>query len=108
MSNKKTIGSNPLMAYLSQEAAQPKAPTTTTKAKATKTEDTSTKQRVTIHLSTDLINKVKDAVYWEPGLTLTAFAEDALFKALEKLEKKRGEKYPERSEHNLRGGRPLG
>lgn len=110
MSNKKTIGSNPLMAYLSSTAEQTKdtqkksAPQSSTKA----TVDASPKQRVTIHLSTDLINKVKDAVYWEPGLTLTAFAEDALQRALEKLEKKRGEKYPERSEHNLKGGRPLG
>lgn len=70
--------------------------------------DVSPKQRVTIHLSTDLINRVKDAVYWEPGLTLTAFAEEALLRALLQLEKKRGEKYPERSEHNLKGGRPLG
>ncbi len=103
--SKKTIGSNPLMAYLSSslEAAEK-----TKQPKAKKIEEsTSPKQRVTIHLSTDLINKVKDAVYWEPGLTLTAFAEDALLKALEKLEKKRGEKYPEREDHNLKGGRPL-
>ncbi|MGE0009830.1 MAG: hypothetical protein AB7F19_04750 [Candidatus Babeliales bacterium] len=106
MSNKKTIGSNPLMAYLSQEI-EPKKNSTAQKTK-NDTSDVSPKQRVTIHLSTDLINKVKDAVYWEPGLTLTAFAEDALQKALEKLEKKRGEKYPERTDHNLKGGRPLG
>lgn len=110
MSNKKTIGSNPLMAYLSSTTESTKD--IQKKAIAEKTNkatlDTSAKQRVTIHLSTDLINKVKDAVYWEPGLTLTAFAEDALQRALEKLEKKRGEKYPERSEHNLKGGRPLG
>ena len=110
MTTKKTIGSNPLMAYLSQDqSSYAKAPADRAKKKESKSpEDNSPKQRVTIHLSTDLINKVKDAVYWEPGLTLTAFAEDALCKALEKLEKKRGEKYPERSEHNLKGGRPLG
>lgn len=110
MSNKKTMGSNPLLAYLSSTAEQTSEKTHTKTKNVTKKEaiDTSPKQRVTIHLSTDLINRVKDAVYWEPGLTLTAFAEEALARALEKLEKKRGEKYPERSEHNLKGGRPLG
>ncbi len=106
MSNKKTMGSNPLLAYLSSST---EASTEKPKSKPAKAAlDVSSKQRVTIHLSTDLINRVKDAVYWEPGLTLTAFAEEALARALLQLEKKRGEKYPERSEHNLKGGRPLG
>lgn len=108
MSNKKTMGSNPLLAYLSSTTEQTSEKNNTkTKNVKKETLDTSPKQRVTIHLSTDLINRVKDAVYWEPGLTLTAFAEEALQRALEKLEKKRGEKYPERTDHNLKGGRPL-
>lgn len=102
MKKNKTIGNNPLSAYIGsaktiqenpQEVARQKEPSRT--------------QRVTIHVDIDLINAVKDAVYWEPGLTLTAFAHEALSKALEKLEKKRGKKYPQRKEHNLRGGRPV-
>ena len=102
MAKKKTIGSNPLMAYLSKPSLRQGF------GGQARSQNTAPKQRVTIHLSTDLINKVKDAVYWEPGLTLTSFSEEALSKALDKLEKKRGEKYPARKEHNLRGGRPLG
>lgn len=107
MAKKKTIGSNPLMAYLSKEQQRQKAQPNLS-AKAPKQQEAPSKQRVTIHLSTDLINRVKDAVYWEPGLTLTSFAQQALSKALDKLEKKRGQKYPARKDHNLRGGRPLG
>lgn len=103
MAKKKTIGNNPLSAYIG---------TTRTKQaehleKKQEHEPTRT-QRVTIHVDVDLINAVKDAVYWEPGITLTAFAHEAFSKALEKMEKKRGKKYPKRKEHNLRGGRPVG
>lgn len=69
--------------------------------------DRGAKQRITIHLSTDLINRVKNAVFWEPGLTLAALAEYALQQAIEKLEQERGAPYPQRREQNLRGGRPL-
>lgn len=106
MTKKKTIGSNPLMAYLSKADKQKQQKQNVKKTKAPA--ESGPKQRVTIHLSTDLINRVKDAVYWEPGLTLTSFAEQALGKALDKMERKRGKKYPERKDHNLRGGRPLG
>jgi len=102
MAKKKTIGNNPLFAYIESTETKQKEPS---KAKP-KTEPAKT-QRVTMHVDVALINAIKDAVYWEPGLTLTAFAHDAFSKALEKLEKKRGEKYPKRKEHNLRGGRPV-
>lgn len=104
MSKKKTIGNNPLFAYI--DSAKTKKNKTEPKKELPKEEPTRT-QRVTIHVDVDLINAVKDAVYWEPGLTLTAFTHDAFTKALEKLEKKRGKKYPKRKEHNLRGGRPV-
>ncbi len=65
------------------------------------------KERITIHLPVDLIDKVKNVVFWEPGLTLTAFAEYALEKALEEQVEKRGEAYPARSERTLKSGRPV-
>ena len=98
--SKKTIRNNPLEVYL--RSVQP-----TQEQQEEKKEPSVKKQRVTIHLSVDLINRVKDAVYWEPGLTLTLFTQKSLENELKKLEKKRGEKYPERKEHNLKGGRPL-
>lgn len=65
------------------------------------------KERVTIHVPSELIDKVKNVVYWEPGLTLAAFAELALQRLLDDLEKERGEPFPPRRRHRLFGGRPL-
>jgi hypothetical protein len=65
------------------------------------------KQRVTIHVPAELIDRVKNAVYWEPGLTLAGFAEMALAKALEELEQERGTPFPHRRDRQLRGGRPI-
>lgn len=98
MKKKQTIGSNPLDAYL--ETAQQKKATP-------QQQKTTAKQRITIHLTVDLIERVKDAVFWQPGMTLTSFAEEALETALKKNERAHGEKYPSRTQKNLKGGRPL-
>lgn len=108
MNNKKTIGSNPLEAYLSdkkeqEDDQQTDAQTATSNSDATAPR----KERITIHLPVDLISRVKDAVYWEPGVTLTGFAEHALERALAEQVEKRGEPYPERKEKTLKSGRPV-
>ncbi|HEX2978061.1 MAG TPA: hypothetical protein VHO47_02995 [Candidatus Babeliales bacterium] len=102
---KRTLGSNPLEAYLAA---------TTTRSAQKKVEsvheqetESVKKQRITIHLPIDLIDKIKNVVFWEPGLTLTALAQEAFEQAVVKLEKKRGDQYPERKERSLKGGRPL-
>jgi hypothetical protein len=64
------------------------------------------KERLTVHLPADLIDGVKNAVYWTPGLTLARLAEDALRQALAAREAARGAPYPPR-ERNLTVGRPL-
>lgn len=64
------------------------------------------KSRLTINLSIDLIERVKNAVYWTPGLTMSSLAEQALLQAVDTLEKKRGEPFPHRAEE-LRPGRPV-
>lgn len=64
------------------------------------------KERLTVHLPTDLIDRVKNAVYWTPGLTLAGLAEQALTKAVAELEQERGERFPARKTE-LKGGRPL-
>jgi len=64
------------------------------------------KERLTVHLSVELIERVKNAVYWTPGLTLAGLAEKHLSAAVDKLEKKNGKPFPQRSS-NLKGGRPL-
>jgi len=99
MEKKKTIGNNPLEAYLGSKKEQQEIMPETMQVKK--------KERITIHLPVDLIEKVKNAVFWEPGLTLTGFAEYALERALKEQEEKRGEPYPERQERNLKSGRPV-
>ena len=66
-----------------------------------------TKQRITLHISAELVDRVKNAVYWEPGLTVAGFAEEAFFKTIEELEEDRGAPFPQRKQHRLRGGRPV-
>lgn len=65
------------------------------------------KQRITLHISADLVDRVKNAVYWEPGLTVAGFAEEAFTKTIEELEEERGAPFPQRKQHRLRGGRPV-
>ncbi len=65
------------------------------------------KQRITLHISTELVDRIKNAVYWEPGLTVAGFAEEAFTDAIDTLEEERGEPFPQRKHHKLRGGRPV-
>ncbi len=66
----------------------------------------SQKQRITVQISVDVIERVKNAVYWTPGLTLAALAEEALSKAVDELEGKNGEAFSKRKDE-LKTGRPL-
>jgi len=64
------------------------------------------KERLTVHVPIELIDRVKNIVYWTPGLTLARLAEEALTKEVEKREQEQGGAFPHRAEE-LRGGRPL-
>lgn len=109
-SQRKTIGANPLDSVIpnlkdfnrtdshsSGEAAEPSTPAPT---KALR------KDRLTIHLPVELIERAKNAVFWTPGLTLAALGEQALEEMLEKLETGQGGPFDQRL-HELKGGRPL-
>ena len=64
------------------------------------------RERLTVHVPVALIDGVKNAVYWTPGLTLARLAEDAVRQALAAREATRGAPYPPR-ERPLTVGRPL-
>jgi hypothetical protein len=68
--------------------------------------DKKNKQRLTIQLPGDLLDRAKNAVYWTPGLTLASLAEEGLKHVVERVEKKRGSSFPHRKEE-LKGGRPI-
>ena len=65
MPKRRTIGTNPLDAVV---PAPPEVPMPQPPAPAASV----AKERLTVHLSVDLIDGVKNAVYWTPGLTLSA------------------------------------
>lgn len=54
------------------------------------------KQRVGIQLPEELIESVRDVVYWTPGLTLNRFAEIAFSQTLQCMEALRGSKFSPR------------
>ncbi|MBV8590224.1 MAG: hypothetical protein JO212_09215 [Acetobacteraceae bacterium] len=96
MARKSTIGANPLDAVV--PSARPE-PTTDQPAKAAK-------ERVTFKLDAELIEHIRDAVYWTPGATMAALIERAMIDHLAKLERERGSKFPRRS-GAVRTGRPI-
>lgn len=64
------------------------------------------KERMTVQMSREVIERVKDAVYWTPGLTVAQLTEEALEHALDRLEKKNGKTF-EKRKSELKPGRPL-
>jgi hypothetical protein len=107
---RKTIGSSPLDTVVPRhesESGTPIPPAAIERQRAR--EETSgrvIKERLTVHVPVELIDRVKNIVYWTPGLTLARLAEEALTREVEKREKERGEPFPHRTEE-LKGGRPL-
>ena len=65
-----------------------------------------TKERLTVNLPRELAERARNAVYWTPGLTLAALAEEALLKALARLEKENGGPFRHRN-GKLPAGRPI-
>lgn len=64
------------------------------------------KERMTIQINKATVERVKNAVYWTPGLTIAQLTEEALNQALDQLEKQRGSPFTQRKSE-LRPGRPL-
>lgn len=64
------------------------------------------KERLTVYLTKELVEKVKNIVYWTPGLTLGAFAHEALEREVAKREQKNGGTFAPR-QSRLKAGRPM-
>ena len=71
------------------------------------------KERFTVHLDVELVDRVRNAVYWLSGpperLTISELVDKALRVQLKKLERKhnKGEPFKRRGSE-LTGGRPIG
>ncbi len=101
MKKRKTIQADPLDGLVpkkgkSSAARKPAAEPAPAKVK---------KDRLTVHVTETLIDRVRNAVYWTPGLTLSALIETAGHDAVDALEKKQGGAFPPRR-GQLQGGRP--
>ena len=64
------------------------------------------RQRLSVVLPEELLERAKNAVFWTPGLTLAALTEAALVAQLDRLERKNGAPFPARTAA-LRVGRPV-
>jgi len=62
--------------------------------------------KVTVVLDGELVERIRNAAYWNPALTVASVAEMGIKIALERIEKEHGGAYPQRSAR-LRAGRPL-
>src|SRR5262245_18670074 len=72
------------------------------------TEIAAKKVGIRVYLPVDLAERIKNAVYWTPGMTLGGLAQDALRRAVGQLERERnkGQPFiPRKGE--LKRGRPL-
>ena len=107
---RKTIGNSPLDTVVPRREPESDTPTPSDAAERQQAREEGpsrvAKERLTVHLPVELIDRVKNIVYWTPGLTLARLAAEALTKEVEKREKERGEPFPHRAEE-LKGGRPL-
>jgi hypothetical protein len=110
MAMRKTRGLNPLDAVVSNPWASTRnheqEPVPVKISRPPERRPKVEKERLTVHLPINLIDRLKNAVYWTPGLTLAGLAEATLREAIDKLEKERGEPFPPRT-RELTGGRPL-
>lgn len=109
MAKRQTIGENPLdglfqtatenngtsVAILEEEKQAPKIG-----------QKSSKKQRITVQISEDVIERIKNAVYWTPGLTLASLAEKAFSQIVDALENDREAPFQKRKEE-LKTGRPI-
>lgn len=58
------------------------------------------------NIPTELLERLRDVAYWEPGESMSSLTESALRVHLGKLEKKRGTPYPPRRGSLKVGPRP--
>jgi hypothetical protein len=98
-----TIGADPFATLIPQQhqevANSSPSPVSTL-------ETANDRQKLTVHLDHSLINRVKNAAYWNPRLTIAKIAERGIRKAIEEVERENGGPYQQR-EAELSGGRPI-
>ncbi|MGI2298250.1 hypothetical protein ACRRVB_00215 [Candidatus Cardinium hertigii] len=110
MAKRQTIGDNPLDSLIQPISNKEKYESILDSREDVKQSiqqhTKSLKQRITVQISQYVIERLKNAVYWTPGLTLASLAEEAFSKAIDTLENEREAPFPSRREE-LKTGRPI-
>jgi hypothetical protein len=120
MANKKSTIKNDPFALVIPEPAQEEESTVATASPAMPSAGTEAgragrasarpiarKEKLTVLLTHDIIERVKNAAYWNPRLTIASIAERGIAQVIDEVEREHGGPYPPREEE-LRGGRPIG
>lgn len=95
MVKRETIGNNPLDDLIREQKPSDQKEITKNR-----------KKRITVQIPEEIIERVKNATYWTPGLTLSHLVEKALHNEVSKMEEIRGSSFQKRSEE-LKTGRPI-
>ena len=102
-----TIGENPLDSIIPPEDKDTEDMTSEeTSSSSSSTQSSGEKKRMTVHIPEELSERIKNAVYWTPGLTVSEVAEKGLTWVIEKLEEENDGPFEERDQE-LKGGRPV-
>lgn len=64
------------------------------------------RHKLTVNVDGDLVNRIKNAAYWNPRLTIAKIAEIGIRYAIEQVEHENGGRYKQR-ESELVGGHPI-
>lgn len=94
------------MARPAKKAAPKKRATTAKKPLAKAVKQPPKPGRVTVLISPEVVERARNAAYWEPGVTVAGLIEVGLSRELDRLERERGESYPKRRA-KLKAGRPI-
>ena len=92
-----TIGSNPLDQVVPLRRSDPAPEPEPAKV---------ARERVTIALPADLMERARNAVYWTPGATLAGLVEEAVADVMDRLEQENAGAFRSRS-GNLKPGRRM-
>lgn len=65
------------------------------------------KQPYSFTLPFELVDKLRDVVFWTPGANMSNLAEEALNDLIKRMEAERGEPFPRRTS-KIGTGRPIG
>lgn len=104
-----TIGENPLDSIIppdDKDTEDIQSEETTGTSSGGTDRSSGEKKRMTVHISEDLAERIKNAVYWTPGLTVSEVAEKGLTWVIEQLEEENEGPFEERDQE-LKGGRPV-